>query len=109
MRRQRQQAVPGVRLGGRSVEQAALLEAAKDAAQVARIQAQFPAELGRGGRGVMGELIEHAGFGEGEGAPQQVLVQQADLLRVEAVEAPHGGYALGQGGRGHRAEASPYS
>src|SRR5438132_602306 len=111
-RRQRQDALPAVALGGLAVEQAAHLEAPQHPAEIARIEPQFLAELGRGGCRVMGKLIEHAGFGEGEGAPQQVLVQQADLLRVEAVEAPYGGYALGEGGRGHRGhrgQASRYS
>src|SRR5712691_1933800 len=107
--RQGQDALPPVAVGGLAVEQAAHLEAPQHAAEIARIEAQFPAEFGRGGGRLMRQLIEHAGCGEGEGAPQEVLVQQADLLRVEAVEAPHGGYALGQGGRSHRGQASSYS
>ncbi|MNY39443.1 hypothetical protein D3C86_1741260 [compost metagenome] len=38
----------------------------------------------------MGQLIEDAGFGEGKLAFQQMLVQQADLAGVEAIEAAHG-------------------
>ena len=37
----------------------------------------------------MGDLVEHAGLGEREGAAEEPLLQQADLAGVEAVEAPH--------------------
>src|SRR3989454_1442275 len=47
--RQGQDALPPVALGGLAVEQAAYLEAPQHAAQVARIQAQFPTEVGGGG------------------------------------------------------------
>ena len=37
----------------------------------------------------MRQLVEDASLREREGAPRESLVQQADLARVEAIEAPN--------------------
>ena len=75
-------------------QQALPLEPAQDAAEVAGVEAEVLGELGRGRLRPVGELVEHAAFGERERALQQPFLQHADALRVEAREAPHRGDAL---------------
>src|SRR5881396_2182752 len=60
------------------------------------------AELGRGGLLAVRELVEHPHLAQGERALEIALVQQADLLGVEAVEAPHRRDARIEAGLGHR-------
>src|SRR5207302_11364706 len=86
----------------RAVNQPALREAAQDAAQIAGVEPQLTAELGRGGRVAVRQLVEHPHLGERERALEVPFVQQADLLRVAAVAAPHGRDALREAGLGHR-------
>src|SRR5262245_2421880 len=71
-------------------DQAALLEALEDAAQIARVEAELAAQPRCRGPVLVRQLIEHAHLAQREGALEVALFEQADLPRVEAVEAPHG-------------------
>ena len=90
---QRQRLASSVRGGSLLVHQTALLEAAKNAAQVAFVERE-PRGEHRGRRrfargGPVRELVEHAHARQGERAVEQVLAQHADPLRIEAIESPH--------------------
>jgi hypothetical protein len=51
----------------------------------------------------MSNLVENAYLGEGKRAAQHVVLEQADLFRVETVEAPDIADSLpGGGGSRHR-------
>src|SRR2546427_169028 len=56
----------------------------------------------RGGLLAVRELVEHPHLAQGERALEVALVQQADLLGVEAVEAPHRRDARIEASLGHR-------
>src|SRR6185503_1400772 len=75
-------------------------EAAHETAQVARVEAEVPAEVGGRRLPALGQLVEDADLGEGEGAPEEALLQDADLAGVEPVEPADGGDLL-PGGLGH--------
>jgi hypothetical protein len=100
---QAQEALPPVRRRGALVDQSLLGEVAENAAEIAGVERQVAADLARGGGLALRELVEHARFGEREGAAQQAFLQNADLLGVEAIEAAHRGDApvvlAGGGGR----------
>jgi len=104
---QRQMALAPVGFRRRSLDQVAPLEAAQDAAQVARVQAELAAELRRGGLLAVRKLVEHPHLAQRERALEIALVQQADLLGVEAVEAPHRRDARIEAGLGHRRSRPP--
>ncbi len=91
-RGERQVALPPVVFRLRPLEEAALLKTAQDAAQVSCVQAEIAAQLGRRRPLAVRQLVEDARLAEGEGAIQVRLAEQADLARVEAVEAPHVGH-----------------
>ena len=91
---QGEEALPAVGLRAGALEQPALLEAAQDAAQIARIEPELSPERARGDGVLMRELVEDAPLGQGERAGQIALVQEADLPRVEAIEPPHRGDPL---------------
>jgi hypothetical protein len=86
-------ALPTVVFRRRPLEEAALLEVTQDPAEIARVQPEIAAKLGGRGPLAVRQLVEHAHLAEGEGALEVPLLEQADLPRVEAVEAPHGGHA----------------
>src|SRR5204863_521896 len=76
--------------GPRPADEAALLEGAQDAAQIARVEAEVPAQLGRRRPILMRQLVEHAHFRKREGALEITLVEQADLPGIEPIEPTHG-------------------
>ena len=82
-----------------ALHQAALLEAAQQAAQIAGIEIECTRELGRGRGLAMRKLPQQPRFGQREARMQQSFVQHADAARVEAVEGTHPLDAVG-GGRG---------
>jgi len=88
---QAQQALPGIQRAGGAPDQAALLEALQKAAEITGIEAEIAHQRARGGIFPMGQLIKDPGLGQGEGAPEQPLLEHADPAGVEAVEAPDGG------------------
>jgi len=94
-RGQRQQALPSVGVRRSLGEQAAPGELGQDAAQITGIERQLAGQLGRAETpaqvGVLRQLIEHARLGQRKFAGEQPLLQHADPLGVEAVEAPHHG------------------
>src|SRR5438105_6794791 len=102
-RREGQVAPAPVGRGARSRDETALLEAAQHAAQVARVEPQVAAQLGGRRLLAMRQLVQHAHLGQRERAVVRAAAQQADLPRVESVEAarrlhpslqlarPHGG------------------
>src|SRR5207253_1498711 len=96
-----QDTLAAIGLGGRALEQTAPLEAAQDAAQVARIQSQLLPQGGRVRGRAVAEFVQDAGFGERERTAQQRLLEEADLPGVEPIEAAHGGNALRGSGLGH--------
>jgi hypothetical protein len=91
--RERQQALSTVGSRARPVKEATPFEAPQDATQIAGVHLQLLADLGRGEPVAVRELVEDARLGQGERAVEVALVQQADLPRVETVEAPHGRHA----------------
>ena len=76
------------------LQQAVLAEAAQDAAEIAVVEVEIGRERARRHLLAMRELVEHARLGEREARVHQALLQQAELARVEAGEAPHRGDAL---------------
>ena len=70
------------------------MEAAQDAAEIAGIEAEIAADVGRGRAVALPDLIEHARLGQRERAVEPAVLQHAEVLGVEAVEAPHRGDAL---------------
>src|SRR5580700_7510656 len=93
-RRERQMALPGVARGNLAANQAAFLEIPQHTAQIAGIEIERPADLGRGRGTAAGDLVEHARLAERIGAVEKGFAQHADLPRVEAVEAADRGDAL---------------
>ena len=93
-RRERQMALPGVARRNFAADQAAFLEIAQHAAQIAGIEIERAADLGRGRGAAAGDLVKHPRLGERIGAVEKGLAQHADLPRVEAVEAADRGDAL---------------
>src|ERR1700689_4394401 len=87
-------ALPGIARRGFSFDQAALFEIAQNAAEIAGIELERPADLGRRRGTAAGDLVEHARLAERIGAVKKSFAQHADLPRVEAVEAADRGDAL---------------
>ena len=100
-RGQRQPALPRVARHRLAPQQPAALKAAQDTTQVTGIDAQIAGDFGSGRLVAPGELVQHAGFRQRERAFQQALLQYADLLRVEAVEAPYRGDAVFERSHAH--------
>ena len=67
-------------------DQPGVREAAQDAAEIAGVEPELLAELGRRDRVALRELVEHARLGQREPAVEQSFLQHADPPRVEAVE-----------------------
>ena len=65
-------------------------EGAKDPAEIAEVEVECGGDLGCSGLSVGGDLVEDAGFGEREGALQEVFFEGADRAGIEAVEASDG-------------------
>src|SRR5439155_13658893 len=98
---QPQEVRPAVGRRGPPVDEAALAQAAQDAAQVAGVQPQLLAELGGAGPLAVGQLVEDARLRERERALQQAFLQHADPPGIEPVEAPRGLHAPLQAPSGH--------
>src|SRR5215467_3347210 len=62
--RQTEMALSAIDSRRRPADQSAFLEAAEDAAQVSRIQIQFPGEFRRSGTVAVREFVKHAHFGQ---------------------------------------------
>src|SRR5438270_4935882 len=65
-----------------------LVKCAQDAAQVSGIQFKFFAQFRSCGLLAVGEFVEHADFTQGQRTVEQPFLQNTDLPRVEAIEAP---------------------
>ena len=74
-----------VGFGAGAGEELATFEVAEDAAGVTGVEAKFLADVGCGGTVAVGELVEDARLGEGEGAAGGA-VEDMDFAGVEAVE-----------------------
>src|SRR3982074_3195142 len=98
-------ALPAIHLGRRAGDQPAPPKTGQNSAEVAGIETEISAQLGGGGMVAKRELVEDARLGQRKRAVQQPLAENADLLRVEAVEAPHRGDAVLQRSRAHGASA----
>src|SRR5207253_8679147 len=101
VRRQPEDRLPSVGSRSRSREQTFLLELAKHAAEVRRVQRQRLAERSGGCLLAVTQLEEDADFGEREFAVEKVAIQRADLPRVEAVESAHARHVRVRWSRGH--------
>src|SRR6185369_184085 len=88
-RREREQ--PGARVLARALgaHQAAPAERSEHAAEVARVQVQLRAQLGRGAAPAPAELVEQPRLGQRMGAADEARAQGADAACVESVEAAH--------------------
>ena len=62
---------------------------------------EFLDELGGGEVVAVGEFVEDAGFGDGEGTVVDRVAQDAELAGVEAVEVADGLDGVGDAGRKH--------
>src|SRR5438128_4197311 len=63
------------------------MECEKHAAEISGIDTQFPDQFGGRGSLAMRELVQHAHFGERKRTSKESAIQDADLARVEPVEA----------------------
>src|SRR5882757_9264058 len=76
------------------------------AAHVTEVESKLARNLGRRGIPAIRQFVQDASFGQRKFAPQQPLVEQAQLTRVPAIEAPNDIYGLtGRArirGRSHR-------
>ena len=88
-------ALATVGAGGLTADEPGGGEAGEDSAEVAHVHAEFGGNLGCGGLGAVGEFIEDAGFGEGVGAFEEMLVEGPEVAGVEAVEAADRGDGIG--------------
>src|SRR5207244_13444429 len=85
---QRQQAPACIMLRGFTQNPPPLVKCAQDAAQVSGIQFKFFAQFRSCGLLAVGEFVEHADFTQGQRTVEQPFLQNTDLPRVEALEAP---------------------
>ena len=90
----RQKALPCVVRRGLLADQPELVEAPQDAAEIAGVEIEVARDVGRGGAAALPDLVEHARLGERERAVEPAVLQHAEVLGIEAVEAPHRGDAL---------------
>ncbi|MNS82625.1 hypothetical protein D3C72_1163730 [compost metagenome] len=86
---QAQHALAGVARVRLAREPAVGFEAAQDAAEVARVEAQVAPDLAGDGGFAVRQLVEHAHVGQRQVAAQ-IGVEGADAARVEAVEPADG-------------------
>src|SRR5262249_33898444 len=77
-------------------DQTSLVEAAEDAAEVARIQSELSGDTGGCHRLTLRELVEHPAFGQRQRTAEEPFVQDANLAGVEATEPPDGADPLVQ-------------
>ena len=102
---QREHVAPRIVLGSRAREPALGAEALENAAEIALVEAERAGKLGGADAAMVRELVHHAHFGQRKRTFEQALVEHADALRVEAVEASrgfdmsgeHGDAAIGYG------------
>jgi hypothetical protein len=87
--------LPGVARRGFAHDQPALFEAAQRSAQIAGVEIERAADIGCGRRAAFENLVEYARLGKRIGAAEIGLTQHAELARVEAIEPPHPGDAIG--------------
>src|SRR5262249_42157191 len=86
---EREKTSPPVVFGGSFSDQSTFLEGAQGAAHIACVQSQLLRQVARRGLVAVSELVEDAALSERIRAAQPLLVEHANLLRVEAIEAPH--------------------
>jgi len=86
---ERQKALPPIGRRGFAPDQPELLESVKDAAEVTGVEAKRTADVGRGGGAAQMNFVEHPRLGERERTVQPAVGKHAQVLGVEAVEAPH--------------------
>ena len=102
---QREHVAPRIVLGSRAREPALGTEALENAAEIALVETERAGKLGGADAAMVRELVHHAHFSQRKRTLEQALVEHADTLRVEAVEASrgfdvsgeHGDAAIGDG------------
>ena len=72
-----------------ALHQALAPQALQQAAEVAEVEVEVGAELARGARAALADLVEHARLRQRERAAEVARLQRADAAGVEAVEAAH--------------------
>jgi hypothetical protein len=82
-----QQALPAIGFRACPVDQAGVVEAAQDAAQVTAVEVQFLGESGCRGLSMACHLKENARLGKGERTADEAFLQHTDPPGVEAVES----------------------
>jgi len=83
--------IRGQRLAG---DQVVLIEILDNPAEVARIETKFDPDLFRGQVFAGGEFVQHPRLAQRERTFQQLLVENAELAGVEAVEGAHRRYLV---------------
>ena len=81
-----------------AADQLLLLQRAQQAAEIPGVEVEIARELDGGRAVAVGELPEEARFGQREAGVGELLVEDADAARIEAVEAAKGGGARGADG-----------
>jgi hypothetical protein len=89
LRGQAELILPPILRHGLAGEQPVLVELLDDAAEVAGIQAQFQSDALRGRALAMGKFVQHPRLAQRERAFEQLLVEDAELARIEAGERAH--------------------
>ncbi len=95
---QREHVAPRIVLGGRAREPALGAEALENAAEIALVETERAGKLGGADAAMVRELVHHAHFGQRKRTLEEALVEHADTLRVEAVEASRGFDVSGEHG-----------
>lgn len=86
--------------GGFAMNPPALLELGKDTAEVTGIETEIGGKIGSGHAVMVRHFVKETGLGEGERTIEQSLLQEANLARVEAVEAADDGNEIRIAGTG---------
>ena len=81
-------ALPAVGCRAGTLQKSLLLEAREDPAQVAAVESEVAAELDRRRAVTVRELVENTRLRQRERPAERRIVENADPLRIEAVESP---------------------
>src|SRR4029078_10409954 len=77
-------------------DQPLLLETPQDAAEVTRVETKLFDQVARCRLFAMRQLVQHARLAQREGRLQKAVLQDAETLRVKAVESADSGTCFGR-------------